>query len=333
MKISASIYSGNGSDLPALVRELDEYQIDYYHVDSLDDTAVFEDIKLIKSLSETPVDLHVISPEPDRFSPYIADTGVDAVTFQYEESSELPELPDETDVGLAIVSETPVEVFADYQDRCSFVLFMTTTPGRSGGEFDRETFRRIRRFKRLFPDARVHVDGGVNAEVSFILRNMGVYAAVTGSYLLKAEFIGARLLNLHREGISSHHRVRDFMIEAGELPALESEQLSLGSVLHSIEAFKLGFTVVTDGRRRLEGLITNADVRRGLLRHIGALDDVDPASLVNRDPLVIEQDATIAELLERINTVPFPVLFLPVVDDDRRLVGAVTFNNLIKGEA
>jgi pentose-5-phosphate-3-epimerase len=44
--------------------------------------------------------------------------------------------------------------------------------------------QRIREFRRRYPSKNIHVDGGVNGEVSFILRNIGVDAAVSGSFLM-----------------------------------------------------------------------------------------------------------------------------------------------------
>ncbi|MBI3440250.1 MAG: sensor histidine kinase N-terminal domain-containing protein, partial [Proteobacteria bacterium] len=47
-------------------------------------------------------------------------------------------------LGLAIVSETEIEVFEKYKELFDFILFMTTTPGKSGGTFNKENFKKIR---------------------------------------------------------------------------------------------------------------------------------------------------------------------------------------------
>ena len=57
MKISASIYSDKKRPLAEVIEDLVEHQVDMFHVDCNDDQAVFEDIKYIKSVSNTPVDL------------------------------------------------------------------------------------------------------------------------------------------------------------------------------------------------------------------------------------------------------------------------------------
>ena len=334
MKISASIYSNKEKNLPSLIKELDDHNIDFFHIDCNDDPAVFNDINIIRQISSTPIDLHIISSEPEKFYAGIADNDIEYVSFQFENLLNPLKLPNgiKSRTGLAITSDTSVEVFNDYADQCSFVLFMTTVPGQSGGSFNKENFRKIRKFARLFPGKKIHVDGGVNAEVSFILRNMGVYAAVTGSYLLNADYVGAALLNLKSDNISSHYHLSDFMIDVNELPLLRVKSFDFQDVLHSIEDYKLGFTSVVDEQNKLVGIITNADVRKGLIKHINDMNNIPVEDLINTNPVVINQNRTINELLRLIKSLRFPILYIPVVDDENRLVGAVTFNNLIKGE-
>lgn len=335
MKISASIYSDKKRKLPELVRELDDHQIDLFHVDCIDNFSVFEDIEAIKKISKTPIDLHIISPEPEQYFPYIQNHEVEWVTFQYEELNHRLEVPHSIDarLGLAIMSETPIDVFEEYKDRFDFILFMTTTPGKSGGIFNKSNFNKIRQFKKRFQGTRIHVDGGVNEEVSFILRNMGVTAVVTGSYLLNADYVGAALLNLKSDRVTSHYFVRDFMVGLDEVPQLPENNFSFKDVLQSIENFNLGFTTVVNKDRKLMGISTNADVRRALLRHIDNLQQIPPEACINKKPVVVHEDRNVNELLKLIRNLSFPLLYVPVVDHQHRLTGAVTFNNLIKGES
>lgn len=335
MKISASIYSSRDKELPDLARELDAYTVDFFHIDCMDDPSVFADISRLREFSDTPVDLHLITPEPARYWPLIREQHVEYVTLQYENLPNKPEIPLNltAQLGLAIVSDTPVEVFAEYEDICSFVLFMTTTPGQSGGTFDSGTFRRIRQFRSRFPHARIHVDGGVNGEVSFILRNMGVYTSVIGSYLFKGDFIGSAMMKLRSDEVPSHYLVRDFMLQADEIPVIPFEKSSFHDILQSIEHSGMGFTMLASGEGKLEGIVSNADVRRGLLRNIGQLDRIDAGSIINRNPAFVYDDMEVSALLNFVKNLSFPVLFLPVVNRDKKIVGTIKFNNLIKGES
>jgi len=335
MKFSASIYSSSGKDLPALIRELDAYKIDYFHIDCNDDPRVFEDISLIKSISCTPVDLHLISSEPEKYLGAIRDLGIEKVTLQYENLKYKPIFQEfkNTDLGLAIVSETDVDVFEEFKDDFSFILFMATTPGKSGGSFNRNNFRKIRKFRSLYPGKKIHVDGGINEELSFILRNMGVYAVVTGSYLFHNQFIGSALLKLKSDDIKSHYTVGDFMMEKDEIPILIKGEYDFLQALQIIEDYRMGFTHIVDKNGVLEGIISNADIRRSLLRNFSGDLTKRIELIINRNPAIVCETDTISEMLNYIKNLLFPVLFLPVVDNKGRLTGTVKFNNLIKGES
>jgi CBS domain-containing protein len=213
------------------------------------------------------------------------------------------------------------------------MLMMATIPGKSGGAFNKDIFRKIREFKRRYPTKRIHVDGGVNGEVSFILRNMGVYASVSGSYLFKAESLGFALLNLKTYENESHFAVRDFMLNNGEIPVLPANEATFESILKTIDTYQLGFVMLSDAHGRLSGISSNADIRKGLIKHFAKLPDVPVQEMINTQPVTINEAATVVELLRVIKSKNFPISYLPVVNDQRQISGALTFINLIKGEA
>lgn len=335
MKISASIYSNKHRHLEEVVRELDAHGVDFFHVDCNDDPAVFEDIERIRAVSRTPIDLHVITPDPEPYFEPIIRHQVDYVSFQYETLEKPLDVPPSVSsrLGLAIMSSTDMAAFAPFEERFEFILLMTTTPGQSGGVFEKSNFRHIRQLQRLYPRTRLHVDGGVNHEVSFILRNMGVYASVSGSYLMNNEYIGAALLNLKTHDVDSHYLVKDFMHEMDETPLVGPERRDVRTVLQTIEDFSMGCALLTDEAGMLEGMITNADMRRGLLSHLEAVSELTVDEMLNREPVVANENLTVTDLLQLIKQQPFPVNYIPIVDDDYRATGIVCFWNLVKGES
>jgi ribulose-phosphate 3-epimerase len=334
MKISASIYSSKDKPLEALVGELEGIGVDFVHVDCNDDPGVEDAIARVRAQSSLPIDLHIISPEPEKFYPMNARHQVDFVTLQYEQITgrnlELPDLGCEW--GLAITTQTGNEVFARFAAACSFILFMTTTPGQSGGVFDAANFQKIRRFRKAFPGKRIHVDGGVNAEISFVLRNLGVYCAVSGSFLVNAGNVALAYLKLLVQKNHNHLFVRQVMYGLDELPVLELKGLEALQLLQTIEDFAMGYCLLRAEDGKLAGVVTNADVRRGLIRHLDDMRTLDAAELVNRNPQTIGPDVTISEMLQKVKSLPFLVQFMPVVDSNHRLMGAINFNHLILGE-
>ena len=334
MKISASVYSNKKDELETIIKNLDDNQVDFFHIDCNDEPSVFEDILEIRKYSKKPIDLHIITDTPEKYYEYLERIPVEYVTFQYENLKGKLRIPKSIKgkKGLAIVTPTPIDVFEDFANDFDFILIMATIPGKSGGTFDPVNFGKIREFNKLFPNKRIHVDGGVNGEVSFIIRNMGVYAAVSGSYLFNEGQVGKALLNLKATDTASHYLVRDFMRTEGEVPLLPPNKRTIKDVLLSIEEHNMGFTMLTNNDGQLEGLISNADVRRGLIKHIDNIAETSIEDMVNHNPVTINENDTVADLLKTIKSKSFPISFLPVVDDANKVCGAVTFFNLVKGE-
>jgi Mg/Co/Ni transporter MgtE len=79
-------------------------------------------------------------------------------------------------------------------------------------------------------------------------------------------------------------------------------------------------------------LISNADIRKSLIRTGGNLNNESIGEIMNAKPLVIFETATVNDLLQQIKKYPFPILYLPVVDQNNKAKGILTFVNLIKGE-
>jgi ribulose-phosphate 3-epimerase len=333
MKISASVYSSKESSLKELVQNLDQHGIDYLHIDCRDNWDVFDDIEAIRSFSKTPIDLHLITSNPEQYFDRINALKVELVTLQFEDLNGYPYRGGlNSKMGLSLVSPTDISAFEQDAEYYDFVLFMATTPGESGGQFDKINFRKIREFKRQFPKKAIHVDGGVNAEVSFVLRNMGVESSVVGSYLFKNMPVGAALLNLKTHEIESQYLVKDFMRTREESPLLGPDTRSLKEVLQNIEDYKLGFTMLESTDHSLEGIISNADLRREVLRTVDSHAEISVSGMVNRNPISIQENSTVKAMLQKIKTFDFPINYLPVVDAQGKVKGVVSFLNLVKGE-
>jgi pentose-5-phosphate-3-epimerase/CBS domain-containing protein len=333
MKISASIYSDKNRSLKETIQDLMDHHVDLFHVDCNDNFGVFEDIKLIRSLTDIPIDLHIITKSPSKYYDLLRTNPVEFLTFQYEDSLEEIRIPEDISgqKGLAVITPTEIDVFDKYS-HFDFILVMATIPGQSGGVFDSVNFSKIRAFNKKYPQKYVHVDGGVNAEVSFILRNMGVSASVSGSYLFNAPSVGQALMNLTNRAIDSHFQVKDFMVPFDESPKIYSDNASFLNVLLAIEEGKIGFTLVLEKSDKFLGIISNADVRKGIINNFDKLNNFDSVNLVNKNALTVLDTCTVFEMLELIKKSTFPIMYLPVVDNAGKAVGIVTFVNLIKGE-
>ena len=333
MKISASIYSDKKRSLKEVIHDLMDHKVDLLHVDCNDDLSVFDDISQIRTWCKIPIDLHIITESPSKYYDLLRKNPVEYLTFQYENLKEPLNIPSDISGkrGLAVVTPTSIDAFDAYSD-FDFILIMATIPGQSGGFFDKINFSKIRQFRAKYPNKSIHVDGGVNGEVSFILRNMGVSSSVSGSYLFSGPSIGHALMNLTNRDIESSYCVEDFMIPLEESPKDFIETCTTKSILQAVENGNVGFTLILSQKNELKGLVSSADIRKAVLKKIDHLAAIQPEDLINTNPIIIDGSATVFEMLQLIKKCTFPIMYLPVVDSQQNAIGIVNFVYLIKGE-
>ena len=337
MKISASIYSNKDIPLRELVNELDSVKIDMLHIDFNDEkTEIYKienDIKEIRKISLTPIDLHIISKTPSKYNDFIKKNKIEFVTYQLENINEeftIREI-NQTSFGLAITSNTDFKLFKNYEKFCDFILLMTTTPGESGGSFNHINFKKIRDFKSLFPNKKVYVDGGVNDEIAFILRILGVSSVVSGSFLVKNN-IPKSLLKLRSSIINSKLKVKEFMISKDESPIVTVSS-SIIETLVEIEEYNFGFTLVESENKKFIGIVSMADIRKYIINNQDINLKENIKNVINKNPIVIYDDDDINKMLETTQNREFLISFIPVLNKKNKIVGCVTFFNLINSES
>ena len=337
MKISASIYSNKDRTLENLIKDLDNYNVDMLHVDFNDKknelNKIEKDIKQIRNLCEKPIDLHIISDTPNKYSKFIKDNKIEYVTYQLENIVEELNInkSNHTKYGIAITSNTSINQFDKYKNFCDFILLMTTTPGKSGGKFNNINFKKIREFKSTYPSKKIHIDGGVNDEIAFILRIHGVKSIVSGSYLVNGD-IAKSLLELKSSVSSSKIKIKEFMQNREEFPIVNGD-CSVEDILIKIEEYDLGFVCVEDMNMKFLGIISMADIRKGMLKDFNQFQNLKAQNILNDDPIVIKETNSINNMLSTIQNKNFLISFIPVLNNSKKLVGLVTFFNLIKSES
>lgn len=339
MKISASIYSSSNKNLEENIRILDELNIDMIHIDfndkKSDEEKIFSDIKRIKSLSSIPIDLHIISENPSKYFDYISDLKIEFVTFQYETIKEKFSVPSfkKTLIGIAVVSNTSIDIIEKYKNKIDFILLMTTTPGESGGKFNTKNFKKIRECRAKYPKIKIHVDGGINDELGFIMRILGVQACVSGSYLMNHKNIASALYVLKSSVVHSEYILKDFMVNLEECPVLNIKENSTKKALLTIEKYNLGFVMFTNDKGEYCGLVSNADIRKGILNNFENFDKIDLDKLVNKKSITINENCSIGEMLKIIQKNDFIISFIPIIDNKNKLTGCITFWDLIISES
>jgi arabinose-5-phosphate isomerase len=121
--------------------------------------------------------------------------------------------------------------------------------------------------------------------------------------------------------------VRDVMRGGPALPTV-GLAATLGEAVVEMSGKGMGMTAVLDPAGRVAGIFTDGDLRRCLDR-ARDLATVPVAAVMTRSPRTIGPDRLAIDCVELMETVP-KVTALLVVDDERRLVGALHLHDLFR---
>ncbi|HEX7112448.1 MAG TPA: KpsF/GutQ family sugar-phosphate isomerase, partial [Mizugakiibacter sp.] len=124
-------------------------------------------------------------------------------------------------------------------------------------------------------------------------------------------------------------RISDVMHTGDKVPKVHAEA-SLTEALVEMSRKGLGMTAVVDGGDRLLGVYTDGDLRRTLDDHQVDLRNVRVAELMTRHPKSIAPDKLAAEAAQLMET--YKIHSLLVVDDQRRVVGALNIHDLLRAK-
>jgi ribulose-phosphate 3-epimerase len=137
------------------------------------------------------VDVHLMIANPELQIAEFAKAGADSITFHEEATPhahrtltavrELGCL-----AGVAINPGTPAEAVAELRGMADLVLCMTVNPGWGGQSFIETSPEKVERLAPLVGNARIEVDGGVDASTAGPLAAAGARLFVAGSAVFGA---------------------------------------------------------------------------------------------------------------------------------------------------
>jgi ribulose-phosphate 3-epimerase len=132
------------------------------------------------------IDVHLMIDAPERQIEAFAAAGADSITFHEEATAhanrtlaairELGCL-----AGVAINPGTPVEAVAELRGLADIVLCMTVNPGWGGQAFIPSSPDKVARIGPLVGEARIEVDGGIDAGTAGSVAEAGASLFVAGS--------------------------------------------------------------------------------------------------------------------------------------------------------
>jgi ribulose-phosphate 3-epimerase len=138
------------------------------------------------------VDVHLMIETPERQIEAFAKADADSITIHEEATphahrtlAAIRELG--CLAGVAINPGTPAEAIAELRGLADIVLCMTVNPGWGGQSFIETSPDKVSRLKPLVGDARIEVDGGIDATTASPIAAAGASLFVAGSAIFGAD--------------------------------------------------------------------------------------------------------------------------------------------------
>jgi ribulose-phosphate 3-epimerase len=196
-KISTSMMCAGLLDLQKYLDEFKTQGIEYLHVDVMDGVFVSnytlgtDYIKNLHCISNIPLDIHLMITEPEKKLDWFDIRPGDYVSVHYESTVHIQRaLQKIKEKGakpmLALNPATPICVIEDVADDLDAVLLMTVNPGFAGQKLVPQTLKKITRLRSWlnenhYENVEIEVDGNVNLENAFKMRECGAGIFVAGS--------------------------------------------------------------------------------------------------------------------------------------------------------
>lgn len=338
-KISCSLLAALNKEAPfkTVASDLEALGIDLLHIDITDNgnkTLSFEHIKELRTFTQLPFDIHISLEKPHDILADLFLSPQDLICFHVEKDLDpmiFIELKERFNcaIGVAIEVNTDLSRIAPYNHCIDYVLFMAAEPGVSGGDFSFEVVEKIKQFRLSNPKIKIHVDGGINHYSAAVLRDIGVDALISGSYLLASNNQHQQLARLF--GRNLYLQVSDIM-KAPEHTSVISRGSSIQEVASAIQETQLGAACVVSDRQ-LQGIITDGDLRRLLIRTTD-ISDITADEILNPSPLTVGPNCKLLELVRTLEKKEKTPYVIPVCDDKNQYLGLIwvpdIFNNLIR---
>ncbi len=125
-------------------------------------------------------------------------------------------------------------------------------------------------------------------------------------------------------------RVADLMHSGRQNPTISREAGWL-EIISAITSFGLGAVNVVDEMGRLEGIITDGDLRRSLQRITAAdINGLKCGALMTSDPVVTNPEMLAYDALRLMEDRSSQISVLPVVDHDRSCVGLIRLHDIVR---
>lgn len=191
MKLSISLLSIKNR--LEFIKKINDYDIDYIHIDVMDNTFTnnvaysIEEINEINKISNKKLDIHLMVNDPIKYINSFNNMNIEYIIFHVEIDKDINNLINIVHgmgykCGLAINPNTNIDVLEQYINNIDLILVMSVMPGYGGQLFINSIYNKLESLRDKYKNITISVDGGINQDNIYKLSSL-VDMVVIGSYL------------------------------------------------------------------------------------------------------------------------------------------------------
>lgn len=218
--IAPSILSADFANLAEEVKKVTDAGAEYVHIDVMDGSFVPEItigagvVKSLRKVTNAVLDVHLMVEHPETQLESFAAAGADIITFHVEATKHAHRVIQKIHelgckAGVALNPGTSLSAIEELIEDADMILIMTVNPGYGGQKFIESQLGKIHMLYHMIDEMEtecdIEVDGGINAETSELVREMGANILVAGSAIYGAEDVAKAIKDIHGKEIIHHH--------------------------------------------------------------------------------------------------------------------------------
>ncbi len=209
--IAPSVLSADLTKLVEQVKIVEENGADFIHVDVMDGHFVPNItygpafVKTLKSITNLPLDVHLMIENPDNYIKNFAEAGASIITVHVEACKHLNRTVNYIKsfgikAGVSLNPATPIYSLEEIIADIDLLLVMSVNPGFGGQKFIESSVAKIEKAKKLIDESQsnalIEVDGGISPETAQLVAKAGARILVAGNAIFNAENIGEAVLSI-----------------------------------------------------------------------------------------------------------------------------------------